>query len=79
MVHLKNIIYENEIIKCFYSPEKCGEYGYIEYDIKNNKILDLKQTKYEGNKQFYYMNVKSRLESFEKDKKFPSEYNLVIF
>lgn len=80
MIHLKNIVYENGIIRCFYSPEKCGEYGYIEYDVENNKILCLEQTKFDNSKQFYYQNVKNKLKSFCKDKEnMPSEYNLVIF
>lgn len=80
MVHLKNIIYENEIIKCLYSPENCGEYGFIECNIKEDLILNLKQTEYDKGKQFYYMNVKNRLIDFAKDtKNIPNEYNLVIF
>lgn len=80
MIHLKNIVYENGIIRCFYSPEKCGEYGYIEYDVENNKILCLEQTKFDNSKQFYYQNVKNKLKSFCKDiENMPSEYNLVIF
>ncbi len=56
MVHIKGITYNNGIIKCLYSPEKCGEYGFIEYNVNNDSILSLEQTKYDKDKQFYYMN-----------------------
>ncbi|WP_461206918.1 hypothetical protein [Clostridium sp. DL1XJH146] len=80
MVHLKEIIYQNGIIKCLYSPEKCGEYGFIEYNVNNDSLVSLKQTKYDEDKQFYYMNVKNKLRAFVKDiNNIPNEYNLVIF
>lgn len=80
MVHLKEITFKNGIIKCLYSPENCGDYGFIEYDVKKDSILTLKQTSYDKDKQFYYMNVKNRLKQFSYNiESIPSEYNLVIF
>lgn len=80
MVHLKEITYKDGIIRCLYSPEECGEYGVIEYDLNKNLILNLKQTQYDKDKQFYYMNVKNKLKSFINDiNNIPSEYNLVLF
>lgn len=80
MVHLKNILYENGIISCLYSPEDCGEYGIIEYDIANDTFLKLKQTKYENGKKFYIRNIKNKLiQLISNTDGIPIEYNLVIY
>lgn len=79
MVHLKNIVYENGIIKCLYSPEDSGEYGKLAYDVENDEYISLEQTNYENGKKFYVRNVKNKLKELAKQKEINSEYKLVIY
>lgn len=79
MVYLKDIFYENGIIKCLYSPEDCGEYGRIEYDVAKDEYILLEQTKYENSNKFYIRNIKNKLREMAHSKEIKSEYKLVIY
>lgn len=79
MVYLKNIVYENEIIKCLYSPEDSKEYGRIEYDVAKDEYILLEQTKYENGKKFYIRNIKNKLREMVNSKEIKTEYKLFIY
>lgn len=78
MVHLKNILRIGSKISCLYSPEKNGEYGYLEYD-SNTKEINYKKTSTDKDTEFYSSAVKHKLTSMIKDEIIPEEYNLFIY
>lgn len=78
MVHMKNIICLDGVITCLYSPENCGEYGYIQYN-SNTKSLEVKKTTYDININFYSNAVKHKLVHMLSMEKILSQYFLYMY